>query len=204
MASRTASKTTANHDKTTAATNRYAKSNSSTESATWKLTEQLVTPLYHLSTNSVLDHLEEVYMMLKSGLIRICGVHQGKINPAISTKLRLIGHSVISRILTRGPELISKVATQKRHAAFLLFLTLIGSASALDNEIALQPYQTIIGTPDPGNRIQLGLICTYIVMIAGVLTTATTNLLGPLMGVSSVLWFIMRNDAAIQPSIAWA
>lgn len=92
----------------------------------------------------------------------------------------------------------------KTPLAFMLFLMLIGSARALDNDIALQPYPANMIAPDPGHRASIGLVGTYALVVAGLLTTTAASLLGPLMGVSSVLWFIMRNDAAIKPSASWA
>lgn len=40
-------------------------------------------------------------------------------------------------------------------------------------------------------------------LIGGVAFTVSSNLLGPLMGISSMLWLMMRNDSAIDPRLAW-
>lgn len=54
-------------------------------------------------------------------------------------------------------------------------------------------------TPNITNRTIHG----FIRLIMGYATSATTNLLGSIMGTSSVLWFIMRNDEAVKPGFAW-
>jgi hypothetical protein len=100
---------------------------------------------------------------------------------------------------------IPGIAKMRMPLALILTAALIGPASALDNEIALQPYagaSTMM--PDPNIRFPIGLVGTYALIATGLLTTTTKNLLGPLMGISSVLWFIMRNDAAIKPSASWS
>ncbi|KAH7411720.1 hypothetical protein DE146DRAFT_627761 [Phaeosphaeria sp. MPI-PUGE-AT-0046c] len=40
-------------------------------------------------------------------------------------------------------------------------------------------------------------------LIIAYLSSATMNLLGPIMGISSILWFVMRNDEAVKPGFAW-
>jgi len=101
--------------------------------------------------------------------------------------------------------LSAQIASFKVPATLMLFASFVGSAAANDNEIALAQYTGAnMIAPDPRPRIQLGLVATYILVVTGLLTTTMKNLLGPLMGISSVLWFIMRNDAAIKPSISWA
>ncbi|CAI6333157.1 unnamed protein product [Periconia digitata] len=40
-------------------------------------------------------------------------------------------------------------------------------------------------------------------LIGGIAVTFSSNLVGPLMGVTSVLWLMMRNDSAVDPKSAW-
>jgi hypothetical protein len=121
-----------------------------------------------------------------------------------------------SRFAIQNPRIVeTKTTTMSRIAfqsivtkfrlpmALMLFATLIGPVAALDNDIVLQQYPgTNMIVPHPEPHLPLGLIGTYVLIVAGLLTTAK-KLLGPLMGISSVLWFIMRNDAAIKPGTAW-
>lgn len=39
--------------------------------------------------------------------------------------------------------------------------------------------------------------------IFGGVATISRSLIGPLMGISSMLWLMMRNDSAIDPRMAW-
>ena len=95
---------------------------------------------------------------------------------------------------------------------FIFFTNLIVPVAAMDNQIALAPYpvQNAYGvfTANPPPRfpirIPLATMGTMAFVAVGYLMTMAGQMLGPLMGVTSVLWFIMRNDAAVQPSFSWA
>jgi hypothetical protein len=101
--------------------------------------------------------------------------------------------------------LLSSMARMGKPLALMLILATIGPAAAIDIDIALQSYTgATMTTPDVGTRLPIGLIGSYALIVTGLLTTAANNVLGPLMGISSVLWFIMRNDAAIRPGASWA
>jgi hypothetical protein len=101
--------------------------------------------------------------------------------------------------------LLSHIGKIKTPLAIMLFAALISPATATDTEIALHQYPTAsLGAPDPGAGVQMAFVGTYILVAAGLLVTTAQSLLAPLMGISSVLWFIMRNDAAIKPSVSWA
>jgi hypothetical protein len=94
----------------------------------------------------------------------------------------------------------------------LFFTTLVTPVAAMDNQIVLATYpipnnyRVFDPNPPPGVTLQVpsGTIGTFILIAARCLSTMVMNVLGPLMGMSSVLWFIMRNDAAIKPSLSWA
>lgn len=49
----------------------------------------------------------------------------------------------------------------------------------------------------------IGIMIGFVMAIPGYLSRVMTSLLGPLMGTSSVLWFVMRNDEAVKPRFAW-
>ena len=94
----------------------------------------------------------------------------------------------------------------------LVFTNLVVPVAAMDNQIALAPYpvQNTYGiftaNPPPGFpiRVPFASIGTMAFFAIGYMVTMASQMLGPLMGVTSVLWFIMRNDAAVQPSFSWA
>jgi len=128
-----------------------------------------------------------------------------------STSVRRRGHTGSHMNRTATPRAVIAASTRfvlrltnfKLSCAFMLLATMIGRATAAD-ELALQPHPGAnIVTMDRDQRLPFGLVGTYMLVVAGLLTTTAQTLLGPLMGVSSVLWFIMRNDAAIKPSISW-
>jgi len=94
---------------------------------------------------------------------------------------------------------------------FLVVMNLVVPVAAMDNQMALAPYpvQNAYGAfaanPPPRFPIRapLASICTATFIAAGYMLAMASQMLGSLMGVTSVLWFIMRNDAAIQPSFSW-
>lgn len=107
--------------------------------------------------------------------------------------------------LARSLHSVRYLARLKTPLTLVLFVTLIGPAAALDNEIILAQYPgATMMAPDRRAQMQMEFLGTYILFVTTLLTATSKNLLGPLMGISSVLWFIMRNDAAIKPTISWA
>ena len=46
-------------------------------------------------------------------------------------------------------------------------------------------------------------VATSMLLAGHRVVSASVTLVGPLMGISSVLWFVMRNDAAIKPKSSW-
>ena len=96
-------------------------------------------------------------------------------------------------------------------AIFLFVTSLVVPVAAMDNQMALAPYpvQNAYGAfavnPPPRFpiRVPLATIGATTFVAAGYLLAMASQMLGSLMGVTSVLWFIMRNDAAVRPSFAW-
>jgi hypothetical protein len=88
-----------------------------------------------------------------------------------------------------------------KHLVLVLALSLmIMPAAALDEPHSLshasasgiEAYQTLIG------------ICTTIALLIGQrLAAFSSTLIGPSIGVTSLLWLIMRNDPAIDPKASW-
>lgn len=85
--------------------------------------------------------------------------------------------------------------------AALLCSTLIAPVDALDDDAnALASVSVHHG----GNsRAPIGPFLQLCFLIGGLAVTFTSNMLGPLMGISSVLWLMMRNDPAIDPRLSW-
>lgn len=70
----------------------------------------------------------------------------------------------------------------------------------MDLQLArFRPYFNVPTITDMASGVFIG----FIMAIPGCMSLALTSLLGPLMGTSSVLWFIMRNDEAVKPRFAW-
>ena len=76
--------------------------------------------------------------------------------------------------------------------AFLFFSFALPSTALEDDVYA--------PTQDPSRQRQSQIasiaLCGYVILV-------TRVTLGPLMGVSSILWLMMRNDSAINPRLSW-
>ena len=94
---------------------------------------------------------------------------------------------------------------------FLVFTNLVVPVAAMDNQIALAPYPVpstygiFTANPPPRFpiRVPLDSIGMMAFIVVGYMMTVASQMLGPLMGVTSVMSFILRNDPAVQPSISW-
>lgn len=54
----------------------------------------------------------------------------------------------------------------------------------------------------PAGHELLGAFAAVVLACQCILIVSSA-LIGPLMGISSVLWLVMRNDAAIEPKWSW-
>ncbi|KAF2855326.1 hypothetical protein T440DRAFT_464600 [Plenodomus tracheiphilus IPT5] len=52
-------------------------------------------------------------------------------------------------------------------------------------------------------RLMTGITLRVLLMIGQCLFIFSGSIMGPLMGITSVLWLIMRNDTAIDPKLSW-
>lgn len=77
---------------------------------------------------------------------------------------------------------------------FLCFLAFCLLASP----VAARPDRDLNGCYEPITAFLTALFLTMYNLIA-----FSGTLIGPCMGVSSVLWLVMRNDAAIEPKWSW-
>lgn len=48
-----------------------------------------------------------------------------------------------------------------------------------------------------------GFFIQVCILIGGLAFTVSSSLIGPLTGISSMLWLMMRNDSAIDFRLAW-
>lgn len=51
--------------------------------------------------------------------------------------------------------------------------------------------------------VPVSLCFTLVVLIGHYVLAFSGMLVGPWMGITSVLWLMMRNDAAIKPEVSW-
>ncbi|KAL5420297.1 hypothetical protein PMIN06_003085 [Paraphaeosphaeria minitans] len=88
--------------------------------------------------------------------------------------------------------------------AALTCAALIAPVAAIDDQLVVGRAFPV---PDMGiyqaPTIALGTLTSMLFLRLGHLMGAARSLVGPLMGISSVLYFMMRNDAAVGPVIAW-
>jgi hypothetical protein len=105
-------------------------------------------------------------------------------------------------------------------ALLILVLYLVSSAGAVDYELSgmVPVHSQIYGAPDvPAGyyfpmpeeanaglpRFAVGALTGLVFLISGYLMGAARSFVGPLMGITSVLWFMMRNDPAVKPEVSW-
>ncbi|KAF1967355.1 hypothetical protein BU23DRAFT_602915 [Bimuria novae-zelandiae CBS 107.79] len=86
-----------------------------------------------------------------------------------------------------------------RMLVFLGCGTLLPHVAAFENDDALGPTTHQSGGQGYARQ---GFFIQHCFLIGGVALTAS-SLLGPLMGICSMLWLMMRNDAAVDPRLAW-
>ena len=95
---------------------------------------------------------------------------------------------------------------------FLVLTNLVVPVASMDNQISLATYpvQNTHGghmanqNSQPPLRLPFLAIGTMSFVAVGYMATLASHMLGPLMGITSVLWFIMRNDTAVRPSFSWS
>lgn len=109
-----------------------------------------------------------------------------------------------------------RIGKMTRCFAILAAVSMIMPAAAMDHELvpvgasavtaaAAAAGAAAANVVDPNHipTVAAGTCTGILFLCVGYLTGAARSLLGPLMGITSVLWFIMRNDAAIKPGLSW-
>lgn len=113
----------------------------------------------------------------------------------------------------RSPRTLVLPKTILVSLAVLIILTnIVVPVIAMDNQISMASYPVqnshgiSMANPTPGYPMRGFLVSTgtMAIVIVGYMVTMASQMLGPLMGITSVLWFIMRNDVAIRPSFSWS
>jgi hypothetical protein len=83
--------------------------------------------------------------------------------------------------------------------AFIV-LALVTPAAAIDEPYALSSASTGQHLP---SRLPVGFFDALLFLVGQYAVAFSGTLVGPLMGITSVLWLMMRNDAAIDPRASW-
>jgi hypothetical protein len=77
---------------------------------------------------------------------------------------------------------------------------LVAPAAALDEPYTLSSAST---GQHHSPRLPIGFLLTLLFLVGQYAIAFSDTLVGPLMGITSVLWLMMRNDAAIDPRVSW-
>jgi hypothetical protein len=153
----------------------------------------------------IIEYISDQRNMLSMTLVNSCASHRGRIKRSSHAELLKWAPKLVLKTILLFQRFLFGAANIQLLLAIILIATLIGPASALDDQIPLHAYPVSTpSSPDLGPRMSICLVGTYIITVTGLVATATKSLSGPLMGISSVLWLMMRNDAAVKPSISWA
>jgi hypothetical protein len=115
----------------------------------------------------------------------------------MNTLAHVLRRTVHSKHRLRGTRALCLL----RPMFFLAFFALLPLAAALDNESLALPL-------GPSTRHQfhwthIGLCITILLVIGQSFVAFSGKLLEPSMGITSILWLMMRNDAAISPKLSW-
>ena len=100
---------------------------------------------------------------------------------------------------------------QKTHARHLnrllfavLFSMLVMPVNALDEPQALSPTAAAAAAGYYYHpRYPIGFFISLLLLIGQSFASFSSTLVGPAMGITSVLWLMLRNDSAISPRASW-
>ncbi|KAH6868048.1 hypothetical protein BKA58DRAFT_440510 [Alternaria rosae] len=86
----------------------------------------------------------------------------------------------------------------------VMFLMLVMPASALDEPQALSPSAAAAAAGYYYHpRYPIGFFISLLFFIGQSFASFSSTLVGPAMGITSVLWLMLRNDSAISPRASW-
>ena len=94
-----------------------------------------------------------------------------------------------------------------RYVAALTFAALVAPTAAMDQQLVLGSgpfaFPEAVG-PHQIPPIAIGTCTGMLFLWGGYFMGAAKSVVGPMMGITSVLYFMMRNDEAVKPVLAWA
>jgi len=108
---------------------------------------------------------------------------------------------IVARMINAKPSL-TKIWLM---AAFVLSL-FIAPVAAMENQALSRERIVPVTNPRFPYQTPAFAISSFtgmLIFCAACLLGTLKGWLGPLMGITSVLWFIMRNDPAVRPRLAW-
>lgn len=118
----------------------------------------------------------------------------------------------LDRVTLDDPELVFgairrlPIRAIPQYVAAVTFAALVAPAAAMDNQVILGSAPFVFPeavNPHQVPRVAIGT-CTGIVFLWGGYFMGTAkSVVGPLMGFTSVLYMMMRNDDAVKPVLAW-
>jgi len=86
----------------------------------------------------------------------------------------------------------------------VLFMMLVKPATALDEPQALSPTAAAAAAGYYYHpRYPIGFFISLLLLIGQSFASFSSTLVGPAMGITSVLWLMLRNDSAISPRASW-
>ena len=91
------------------------------------------------------------------------------------------------------------------HLPIWLLLVFVLSALSVPAAAADEPYALshVSAHQQTHLRNPIGPFFALFLLIGHNVYALSSGLIGPLMGITSVLWLMMRNDAAVSPKASW-
>jgi hypothetical protein len=83
----------------------------------------------------------------------------------------------------------------------LAFFVLISPVTAFDDELYARPHAPRVR--HHGYWTPIAYCLNILLLIGHQSVNSATTLVAPSMGITSVLWLMMRNDVAISPKASW-
>lgn len=104
----------------------------------------------------------------------------------------------------KSSSLVCKTRVQHpmRLLVLLVFLILVAPAAAAENGLYAS-FRTNNNGHTHGHILGVNQWLGLVILLSQYGVAASGAVVGPLMGTTSVLWLIMRNDAAIDPKLSW-
>lgn len=85
------------------------------------------------------------------------------------------------------------------YAAFIMPVAAMDQQLALGSQFPIAESMASHQVP----TMAIGTCASMLLLCGGHTLGAAKSLVAPLMGITSVLWFMLRNDSAVDPRLAW-